>query len=136
MRLNIDTTLNNSIYLALTDEGGEELVKKAVNMKRAQSERLLPEIEKLLIEGNIDIKKLKLIAVKNRKGTFTSLRIGVITANALGYALKTPVISIGKERPQTARFDKEKFLIVEPEYDSEPNITVTKKKNNKKLTYL
>ncbi|HPW05950.1 MAG TPA: hypothetical protein PLA05_03260, partial [bacterium] len=58
------------------------------------------------------------IRVQNEGGSFTSLRIGVLTANALAYALGIPVTPLNGGKSF-------KFVggqAVRPKYQSEPNI--------------
>ena len=68
---------------------------------------------------------MKKIKVENYGGSFTSLRIGVITANALAYALKIPVEANSKINHKNKKFGL--YSIVEPVYDREPNIGISKK---------
>jgi hypothetical protein len=59
--------------------------------------------------------------VENKGGTFTSVRIGIVVANALGYAWGVPVtgtVTTGPEKPVNG------YSIVRPVYDQEPNITL------------
>lgn len=77
----------------------------------------------MLKKAGVELKQLEKIRVVNKGGSFTALRIGVITANALGYALGIPV----EGTAGAARRDKAGFDVVEPVYEKEPNITVSKK---------
>ena len=61
---------------------------------------------------------IKKIVVVNVGESFTALRIGVLTANALGYALGIPVIS----NQGTVATKLKKFSVVAPIYQREPNI--------------
>ncbi len=107
MILYINTSKNDLIEIAV--KSADKLVAtKKIKSHRSQAEKLLPAVEKLLKLKKIKLKNLSEIEVENRGGSFTSLRIGVITANALAYAL-----GIGKK-------------IVEPIYDREPEITKKK----------
>lgn len=123
MILYINTASNEEIIIALRE--GERLVaRKKFSAPRRQAEKLLPEIDKLLKAKKVRLGDLEKIVVANRGGSFTSIRIGVITANALAYALKIPVeaeVLAGKNK----RFGS--YSIVEPIYDREPNIGKSKK---------
>lgn len=94
MLLYIDTTLNDKIKIALFSKKNNKyflLSSKYIATKRQQSEKLLPVIINLLKKNNLEFKDLKMITVSNEGGSFTSLRIGVVTANALAYALGVKV---------------------------------------------
>lgn len=100
-------------------ENGQTVVEKIVLAKRAQSEKLLPAIESMLIKSKRRLKDIKKIEVQNDGIGFTSLRIGVVVANALGYALGVPVFGSKGEAASVSGFN-----VVQPFYEKEPNITV------------
>jgi tRNA threonylcarbamoyl adenosine modification protein YeaZ len=125
MILYINTILNDEIVIAIKN-GDKILVSKKISSPHQQAEKLLPEIDGLLKKSKIKLGDLKGIEVENRGGSFTSLRIGVITANALGYALGIPVTPIKQENKKTLK-QKLSFDIIKPIYDREPNITIKKK---------
>ncbi len=107
-----------------------------------QSEKLLPAIEKLLKKKKNSLKKIKGIIVVSGPGGFTSLRIGLATANTIGYAHKISVVGVKlpegdncncrlqegmiKEGIKLLKKAK-KFKVVMPFYGQEPNITITNK---------
>jgi tRNA A37 threonylcarbamoyladenosine modification protein TsaB len=103
----------------------KELASRVVSAHTKQSEKLIPAITKLLRDTKINITEIKQIKVENYGGSFTSLRIGVTTANALGYALQIPVSGAVKaEKNASAKLP---FSIVEPMYNRNPDITISKK---------
>jgi len=124
MTLYINTTTHDRIIIALYD-GAKVLAEKKISAPRQQAEKLLPSIDRLLKAKKIKLAQLKKIIVSNYGGSFTSLRIGVITANALAYALNIPV----EAEPKTSKINKKfsKYSLVEPIYDREPNIGISKK---------
>jgi tRNA threonylcarbamoyladenosine biosynthesis protein TsaB len=124
MTLHINTTTNNEIIIALK-HGAKIIAQKKIAAPRQQAEKLLPGIDRLLKSKKIKISALKKIVVANQGGSFTSLRIGVITANALAYALKIPVEAEPKTPKKNKKFGI--YSIVEPVYSSEPNIGISKK---------
>ncbi|MBU4216811.1 hypothetical protein L6270_03215 [Candidatus Parcubacteria bacterium] len=118
MHLIINTAENNKISLSLKD--GEIFIDKmAVESKFTQAEKLLPLIDELLLKNHKKLSGINKISVANRGEGFTSLRIGVVTANALGYALGVPVFSISDEKTET----NNEFDVIKPAYSREPNIT-------------
>ena len=124
MTLYINTTQNNLIEIAVKDKNKLVAYKK-FESRRTQAEKLLPAIEKLLKGNKLRLSNLDGVEVENRGGSFTSLRIGVVTANALAYALGLAVKGEGEIKAVNS--NKNKFNVVEPFYDREPEITVKKK---------
>ena len=67
---------------------GEELVAETrLQMGRGHSESLLPAVEGLLALKGWTLQDVELICVGLGPGSFTGLRIGVVTMRMLGYAL-------------------------------------------------
>jgi len=126
MILYIDTTVNDLITIGLKDKR-KFIIKKKFKSKRTQAEKLLPAIDKLLKDRGVKLSGLESIEIVNQGGSFTSLRIGVVTANALAYALGIPVIG-ERGRAKKLKSGKMNFTLVEPQYGGQPNITVKKEK--------
>jgi tRNA A37 threonylcarbamoyltransferase TsaD len=101
------------------------IIQKKIKAPRQQAEKLVPAIAVLLKSQRLKLNDLKKIVVANRGGSFTALRIGVITANALAYALKIPVVAEGEPSKAVKKFGT--YSIVEPLYDREPTIGISKK---------
>ena len=122
MELIIDTSKNQNILIELLSDK-KSLAKKDFEASFTQAERLLPEIDLLL--KSVDKKPLDIrtIRVGNNGGSFTALRIGIVTANTLAYSLGIPVSSFDGKSLRI-----ETIEMVKPEYSSEPNITISKKK--------
>ena len=130
MELQINTINNNCEEIEIKLVSNKKIkAQKLIKARGQQAEKLLPGIEKLLSEKNLNIKKIKRIKVVNNGGSFTSLRIGVITANTLGYALGIPVIDFKQDLARLTNFlkNKKNFTIIKPAYNREPNITISKK---------
>jgi len=117
MTLYINTTDKEKIKLALIAQGREVAVKEFL-APRAQSEKLLPEIDRLLKKNKLSLKHIKKIRVADEGGSFTSLRIGVLTANALAYSLGIPIETESGQKPKR----KAGLMVAAPRYDREPNI--------------
>lgn len=124
MILYINTTSHDEIIIALRS-GARVIVQKKIIAPRRQAEKLVLAISRLLKVQKFKLSDLKKIVVANQGGSFTALRIGVITANALAYALKIPVES----EPQTTGKNKKfgRYSLVQPCYDREPTIGESKK---------
>ena len=120
MILYINTTQNNLIEIGVKVKN-KFIVKKKFSSRRTQAEKLLPGIAKLLKVNRLKLSDLKEIKVANQGGSFTSLRIGVVTANALAYSLGRPVTGeFG--RVKMVNQGQRSFNVVEPLYSSQPAI--------------
>lgn len=62
--------------------------------KKTHSEKLMPLIEKLLEDMEINIKDFELIAISEGPGSFTGLRIGASIAKSIAYAINVPIVNI------------------------------------------
>jgi tRNA threonylcarbamoyladenosine biosynthesis protein TsaB len=118
MILRIDTT--NGILVEVKDK--RKIAASVIHAeKNKQSELLIPAINKALKKARIALGDIKGIEVADQGGSFTSLRIGIATANALSYGLNVPV------RPLGGSNRKFRNKLAVPKYSSEPNITKKKK---------
>jgi tRNA threonylcarbamoyladenosine biosynthesis protein TsaB len=73
----------------------EKLVAEyTLQVKKTHSERLLPFIAAMLKDAGIDLGSLDGVAVAAGPGSFTGLRIGIVTARALGQALEVPLCGV------------------------------------------
>jgi len=123
MTLYINTVSADQMTIALSNDDGL-IVKKIIQAPRQQGEKLVPAIAALLKNKKLKLSDVKKIIVANRGGSFTSLRIGVITANALAYALNIPVEA---EESGSHRKKFASYSLVEPFYDRDPDIGKPKK---------
>jgi len=97
MYLFIDTSDVEELVVALVNDRCDFLAEKRVGAKYKHSEKLLSEIRKL---GNWEIRKIKLegIIVVKGPGSFTALRIGVATANALAFGMGVRVVGVKRKK--------------------------------------
>jgi tRNA threonylcarbamoyl adenosine modification protein YeaZ len=94
---------------------------------RQLADSLLLKIKGLLDKNKITLNDLTGIIIFTGEGSFTGLRIGTATANALAYGLNIPItaskgekwIELGLENIASTKVGE--FVV--PEYSAEPNIT-------------
>ncbi|MFA5135423.1 MAG: tRNA (adenosine(37)-N6)-threonylcarbamoyltransferase complex dimerization subunit type 1 TsaB [Patescibacteria group bacterium] len=137
MFLFIDTSDGDRFTVGLVSANGGIAASRTVQSKFTQSEKLLPSIVALLTAEQQPLPQLRGIIVVSGPGGFTSLRVGISTANALSYGLEIPVVGVQKRpgrgmaslaRKGAAQIaTAQKQSIVLPQYGSEPNITKPKK---------
>ena len=96
---------------------------------RTLASTILEKIEQLLTLQGETLQGVKRVGIYEGPGSFTGLRIGFSTANALGYSLDVPVVqATGDDWIQkciTAKSDK--FIPASPKYGQEPHITAQKR---------
>ncbi len=64
----------------------EILAEYTINMGMTHSEGLLPQLEQLLQRTGVEKKEIGLLAISMGPGSFTGLRIGLATAEAMAYS--------------------------------------------------
>lgn len=138
MILIIDTIGDNKFAVALASSSGILVDQQKYYGQYIQAEKLLPGIEKILKKNKINIEKLTGIVVVKGPGGFTSIRIGVTTANALAYALNKPVVGLKSDENLSLKELAVRGIkllknngfqsLIVPFYGREPNITKPKKK--------
>jgi tRNA A37 threonylcarbamoyladenosine modification protein TsaB len=116
MILIIDTTEKDLVIISFVAE--DKTHQRKIKAHYQQAEKLLPSIVKMMNKLKITWSEIKEIKVQSKGGGFSSLRIGVLTANALAYALKIPVKALHNDQAVTFAGGQ----AVKPEYQSEPNI--------------
>jgi len=121
----IDTIDNDEAVFGLFLDG-KILRQKSQSLPHA--EVFASHIKKFLQKSKINFSELDKIAVKVGPGFFSRVRTGVVSANALGFALQIPVV------PVRGQFDFSKIAIskgqqfARPVYSAPPNITKPKKR--------
>jgi len=131
MYLIINTTDDKKIRVILA-KSQDSFKIKSVKGERRQSEKLLIAIEKIIAQNKTSLSKIKGIGVVTGPGGFTSVRIGVVVANSLAFALGKEVFGL-----KLSEFKDEKEMVLKiinsfknnkakkivlPFYDREPNI--------------
>lgn len=91
MLLIIDTSSKKSLIVKVLKK---DFQKKAFGSNFDHSEKLLLEINKLFTKK--DLAKIEGIIVVSGPGSYTGLRVGIATANALSYSLEIPAVGIDR----------------------------------------
>lgn len=90
--LHIDTA--TEVCSVALSRGSEILAIEESLNGNSHAKRLVPFIEKVLMETHIDKKQLDAIALSIGPGSYTGLRIGASTAKGLCYSLDLPLVTI------------------------------------------
>jgi len=119
--LNIDTSDNDIVKISL-ERDGKNIKSKKFSARRRQAEKLLPAIATLLQASKVNLKNISKIKVAHQGGSFTALRIGVLTANALAYALGIEVETMLPDKKNLKKLKG--FNVALPKYDRDPEIKI------------
>ncbi len=90
--LAIDTS-GASASAAIAD-GADLVCEYTLKHGITHSRTLMPMVDKVLADAELDIADIDLFAVSAGPGSFTGIRIGVAAAKGFAYALKKPLIGI------------------------------------------
>ena len=90
--LGVDTSLPVLSVALIRDDS--VLGAIALEGKGSRNEKLLPAIDWLLTESNIDRHAIDLYAVTRGPGSFTGVRIGIATVQGIALALGKPVCAM------------------------------------------
>lgn len=90
--LSIDSS-HYVLGIALINE--EKVIGETItNIKKNHSVRVMPAIEKLLLECELTPKDLNKIVVAHGPGSYTGVRIGVTIAKSIAWSLQIPLVGI------------------------------------------
>lgn len=110
--------------LYLLDPDGRVIDKKIWDAARKLARDLLGEVESIL---DRDFSKLRGIVIFRGPGSFTGLRIGITTMNALAYAQSIPIVGTSGQDwiidgiNRLLKQDDDRIVL--PEYGAPANIT-------------
>lgn len=90
--LALDTSGQTASVACLKD--GVLVGEYTLNHKMTHSQTIMPMIDQLCRQGEIDKKALDYIAVAAGPGSFTGLRIGAATAKGLAFGLDIPIVPV------------------------------------------
>lgn len=137
MYLFISSSDNTTIRMSLFSKN--KILKKLVLSEQPPSrKKMLPLLDSIMKIMKIHLEQLRGIVVVAGPGGFSSLRSGIAIANALGWAMKKPLIGVmADEVPEKESeflpfmFKKLKSArlgeMVLPRYGKKPNITHSQK---------
>jgi len=94
MFLFIDTSDPGKTLVGLLDIVGSFKDSKEWVGRQNQSEELLSEVDLLLKKNGINKKSIDKLVVISGPGSYTGLRVGISTANALAFAWGIPILGI------------------------------------------
>lgn len=90
-KLIIDTATSN-LYLALVEDEG---IFESINRGNIEhSKNIMPKIDQLLKDNNVDIQEIDGIIVGVGPGSYTGIRIGVSVAKMLAWTLGCPLYEV------------------------------------------
>lgn len=90
--LTIDSAMNGCA--AGVFDGSGCLVQKSLETSRGQAEHLIPIIDEVISQAEIEYQDIDRIAVTKGPGAFTGMRIGLAAAKSFALVLKRPVFGI------------------------------------------
>lgn len=111
-------------------EAGQKLAYSTWQADRQLAETIHTRIKELLDSQGLILRDIQGIAVFQGPGSFTGLRIGIATANALAYGLQVPIVGskgeawIGQAEHQLSAGQSDGVVV--PKYGSPPHITQPK----------
>lgn len=90
--LAIDTS-NHVLGVAIMEN--ENIIGELVtNLNKNHSTRLMPAIDKLMTEVGMSAEDIEQIAIAKGPGSYTGVRIGLMTAKTLAWALNIPIVGV------------------------------------------
>jgi tRNA threonylcarbamoyladenosine biosynthesis protein TsaB len=92
LTLAIETSVTTGTIALERD--GVSLAERHMTVNQRHAQRLVPEIHELLEQCSQRPRDCDLIAVSLGPGSFTGLRVGVVCANVLAYALGKPIVGV------------------------------------------
>lgn len=88
------STATAGVALLCQDASGARVIAQSVQATAGHAESLLPMADALLAQAQISRQQLGLIAFGQGPGAFTGIRLACSVAQALGFALTLPLVSV------------------------------------------
>lgn len=111
-------------------KNNNELYVKTKESEYSHSIYVMPMIEEIFAENNLDIKNLNKIIVINGPGSFTGIRIGLSIAKTIAYALNIDIVTISSLTAYAVSSDTDNNKMVVIEDNKGYYISVFDKDNN------
>lgn len=92
MILAIDSTTKKASVALMTND--DKVLVKNIDNEITHSEKLLPLVDELLKENNVNLKDIDALACTLGPGSFTGVRIGIATVKALAKVLNKNIIGV------------------------------------------
>ena len=83
-----------SVCAAATVSDGIALFEALLDEKYVHAEKLLAQVDEVLVKSGWSLQQLDCIAVSIGPGSFTGLRIGLGVAKGLSFAVGVPLVSV------------------------------------------
>jgi|GEM_PF-4859888 len=109
----MDTTGDVRGAVDVVNARGERIARRSFSLATLAPAALLRSMDALGRATGGSVRDAAAIAVVPGPGTFSRVRLGVVTANALAWALGIPLIVCGR-----------RVRIAQPIYNAPPNITL------------
>lgn len=90
---------------------GHILAEYRINMGMTHSEGLLPQLEQLLTRTKVAKREIDLLAVSLGPGSFTGLRIGLASIEAMAYSWKKPICGVNTLKALAYNLPVEGFVL-------------------------
>lgn len=90
---------------------GRILAEYRIDMGMTHSEGLLPQLEQLLSRTKVAKSEIDLLAVSLGPGSFTGLRIGLASVEAMAYSWKKPVCGVNTLKALAYNLPVEGFVL-------------------------
>jgi tRNA threonylcarbamoyladenosine biosynthesis protein TsaB len=80
--------------IAVADDSTGLIAEVRLNVKSTHSERLMTEIDHVMVQSFMRLSEVDVFAVAIGPGSFTGLRIGLSTVKGLSYATGKPIVAV------------------------------------------
>lgn len=124
-------TADMHAHISIVDEKNQVIAHDDWEAGRQLSKDLLSHLDQLLLAAGINWSDLSGIGVFRGPGSFTSLRIGLTTANTIAYSENIAIVGTAGEAWSQEAIDRltvgESDRQVMPDYGADPHITAPRK---------